>query len=303
VAGHVFQWVETRLTLNRIVRLAFLLLPAALPAAPQAALSARDPLEPYERAFRRTYDFDFAGAHAILDREQANDPGNPMLHAARGMALLFTEFNRLRVLDEFFSDDDQGAPRSQFSPDSAARRRLFAATGEARRLAGRQLAAEPNERYALLALCVAAAVEAEYTILVEKKYVRSYPFSAETRKLAGRLLALDPPVADAWFALGSVEYVVSDLNPFSRLMARLDLVESSRPKAVENLQRVIGGGRLYPAFARILLSVVYLREKQPAKALILLRELERDFPDNSLFHRQAAAIQRKADQAEAQPRR
>ena len=53
--------------------------------------------------------------------------------------------------------------------------------------------------------------------------------------------------------------------------------------AESDLKKVIERGRYYPPFAKILLSVMYLREKRTSDALALLTELERDYPSNPLF--------------------
>ena len=244
---------------------------------------------PADRAFERIYNFDFAGAHAILDAARADDPADPLPHAVRAAALLFSEFHRLRVLElDFFADDDTLTDRKRLKPDAAAKARLFAATATARRLSQARLRVDGNDRGALFALCMAAGLETEYSSLVEKSYLRSYSLSKETQKYARRLLAMNPPVHDAYLTVATTEYVVSNLNPFFRFFVNFENIEGSKTKAVENLQRVIQGGRFYPPFARILLAVVHLREKRPDQALSVLRELERDFPENPLIHREAA---------------
>jgi hypothetical protein len=43
---------------------------------------------------------------------------------------------------------------------------------------------------------------------------------------------------------------------------------------------VVEHGRYFPPFAKTLLSAIYLREKQPQQVLALMKELERDFPEN-----------------------
>ena len=249
---------------------------------------------PVDRAFQRIYNFDFAGAHSILDAARADDPSDPLPHSVRAATLLFSEFHRLRVLElDFFANDELITDRKRLKPDPQAKSRLFAATTEARRLSGARLKVDGADRNALFALCMAAGLETEYASLVEKRYLRTYSLSAETQKHARRLLAMNPPVYDAYLTLGTTEYVVSNLNPFFRLFVRFDNIEGSKAKAVDSLQRVVEGGRFYPPFAKILLSVVHLRDRQPAPALKLLRELEHDFPENPLLRREVVLVSAK----------
>jgi hypothetical protein len=83
------------------------------------------------------------------------------------------------------------------------------------------------------------------------------------------------------------------MNFFFRLFIRFDKIEGSKQKGIENLKKVVAGGRYYAPFARMLLSVIYLREKklqQQQTALDLLKGLERDFPENPLFKRQVVKL-------------
>jgi hypothetical protein len=264
-------------------------------AAFSAAPANSGELSAVDRAFAKLYNFDFVSAHSILDKHLQENPSDPVAHALRGAVYLFSEFDRLNILQtEFFADNDKVTEKKNLKPDPAARRHVFAATAEARNLAAPLLKASPNDRDALFAMALACGAETEYAILVEKKYVRSYSLSKEAQGYAKRLLALDPPFYDAYVTLGAVEYVVSNLNFLFRLFARFDGIEGNKQRAIDNLNRVVSQGRYYPPFAKILLSVIHLREKRYAEALVLLRELERDFPDNPVYRQEIASIQKKS---------
>jgi tetratricopeptide (TPR) repeat protein len=251
-----------------------------------------------DHAFTRLYNFDFPGAHSILDEHFRMNAADPVGHALRGAVYLFTEFDRLKILQtEFFADDDKVTDKKKLKPDPAARDRVFAATAEARKFAAPLLKARPNDRDALFAMALACGAEMEYTILVEKKYLRSYGLSKESQGYARRLLALDPPFYDAYVTLGAVEYVVSNLNFLFRLFAKFDGVDGNKQRAIDNLRKVVSNGRYYPPFAKILLAVIHLREKRHGDALALLRELERDYPDNPLYRQEIASILKKSGSA------
>jgi hypothetical protein len=247
-----------------------------------------------ERAFNRIYNFDFPGAYAILDAEQRAHPENPLVYSIRSAAYLFFEFDRMKILQlDFFADDDNVTDRKKVKPDTAARAELFKMTGEARKYAQARLATNPQDRDAMFAMLMSAAVETDYVGIVEKRYFRTYSLSKEAQQYARKLLALNPPSCDAHMTLGSVEYVVSDLNFFFRLFVHFDQIEGSKQKAIENLKKVIACGRFYPPFAKILLSVIYLRENQQQQALTLLQEMERDYPENPLIKNEVRRISNK----------
>jgi hypothetical protein len=252
-----------------------------------------------DRAFQRIYNFDFSGAYAILDVEQRAQPDNPLIYSTRSAAYLFSEFHRMKILEmDFFADDDKVTDRKRVKPDPQARARLFQETEEARKRAQARLAANPQDRDAMFALLMSISVETDYAGIVEKKYFRTYSLSKEAQQCARKLLALNPPVYDAYMTLGSVEYVVSSLNFFFRLFIHFDQIEGNKQKAIENLKKVIEGGRFYPPFAKILLSVIHLRDQRLPEALSLLRELERDFPENPLLRDEARRV---AEKLQARP--
>ena len=247
-----------------------------------------------DRAFNRMYNFDFPGANAILDEHLRAHPDDPLAYSVRGAVYLFSEFDRLKILElEFFADDDRVTDKKRSKPDPAARVRVFQETGEAKKLAKARLALDANDRDALMAYCLASAVETDYTGLVDKKYFRAYSLSKETQRYAHKLLSLNPPVYDGYLTLGAVEYVVANLNFFFRLFIRFDGIEGSRQKSIENLKKVVEGGRYLSPYAKLLMSVVYLRENQPEKSLALMKEMERDFPENPLLPSEIARIEKK----------
>jgi hypothetical protein len=249
----------------------------AKPASPP------NPSNAIEHAFNRMYNCDFPGAHAILDEQLRKRPEDPLLYAVKAAAYLYSEFQRLEILEtEFFANDDKVTDKKKVKPDPAVRAMLFRLTGDARLRATARLAVDAKDRDAMLAMCMATGVETDYTSLIEKKYIRGYSLSKESQQYARKLLSLNPPCYDAYLTLGSVEYVVGNLNFFWRLFVRFDQIEGSKQRAIEELKKVIDGGRYYPPFAKILLSVIYLREKQPQQALRLLKEMQRDFPENPL---------------------
>jgi tetratricopeptide (TPR) repeat protein len=259
--------------------------------APLNPAPSRDAID---RAFHQMYNANFAGAHAIITEEIRKYPEDPLLYALRAAALLFSEYDRMKILElDFFADDDSITDRKRLKPDPAIRTDLFRATGKARELASSRLTMDPQDANTLFALFMAAGVETDYTILVDKKYVRSYSLSKETHKYSRKLLAMNPPVYDAYLSSGMMEYVVGNLNFFFRLFVRFDQIKGKKQKAIEYLNLVIDHGRYYPPYAKILLSVIYLRDKKLDKALALLKELERDFPENPMIRKEVLRISSK----------
>jgi len=279
-----------RVMINLICCVAMMLMAAAGQANPAPSYSA-PAQSAIDSALNRIYNYDFAGANAILARQIREHPDDPLLHAFQAGACLFSEFNRLKILElDFFADDDKVTDRKKLKPDPTMREKLFQMTGEARKLSAMRLAVNPKDVNAIFALFVATGVETDYTLLVEKKYIRSYRLSKEHQQYARLLLASNPPVYDAYLSLGMLEYVVGNLNFFFRLFVHFDQISGNKQTAIDDLKRVIENGRYYPPYAKILLSVIYLRGNQLQQALALLKELEIDFPENPMFRKEILRI-------------
>jgi hypothetical protein len=264
----------------------FLSLAGGLPAQPKTLI---------DQAFDRLYNFDFKAAQEILDRQVQLTPSDPLPLSVKAASHLFSELYRLKILElDFFTDDDKVVDRRALVPDPAVRRAFFQLVADAERLANARLAERPDDPDALFALCMATGLETDYAALVERRRFGSFSLSRKNQVYARRLLALDPPVADAYMTFGTVEYVVGSLPFFLRWLVRFDQISGSKQKGIEELELVARRGRYYGPLARMMLGVIYIREKRPEKAEELLLGLAAEFPRNPLFRKELVRVGRMA---------
>lgn len=244
-----------------------------------------------DRAFARLYSFDFDGAHAILDAYTAASPQDPRGYSARAAAYLFFELHRLGILEtEFFTDDDRIADKKKIRADPDIRRRFYAATGEAESRAQAALAVRPDDADALFAQCMASGLITDYSVFVDKKLWGSYSLAKRSNQLAQQLLKLDPQYYDAYVTTGMTEYLVGSLPFFARWLVRFDDIKGAKQVGISNLRRASESGRYLKPFAKILLAVLYLREKKPEESRSLLAELNEEYPQNPLFRKELAKL-------------
>jgi hypothetical protein len=237
-----------------------------------------------KQAYAHLYNFDFKGAQEILDRQRLVDPQAPVLVATKAAAYLFSELDRLRILElDFFTDDDKVVDRRKLIPDPDIRRKFLQAVEESDKLANARLAVKPDDPDALLALCMTTGLVTDYAALIEKRRLASFSLAKKSHIWAKKLLDLKPPVTDAYMTFGTAEYIVGSLPFFVRWFVHMDSVEGSKTKGIDELQLVAKDGKYYGPFARMLLSVIALREKRPADAEALLSGLASEFPQNPLI--------------------
>ncbi len=254
------------------------------------------------QAFDRLYNFDFRGAHELLDRQIRLYPQDAMGPAVSAAVDLFAELHRLKILEfDFFMDDDKVVDRRKLTPDPAARQAFFQEVEHAERLAEAQLVNIPENPHALFVLCMTTGLTTDYSVLIERRRFGSFSLSRRNQAYARKLLALNPPVYDAYATIGAVEYVVGSMPFFVRWLARFDQIKGSKQKAAEQLNLVAQRGRYYSPLARILLAVIHTREKRPAEAEKLLASLVSEYPENPLFRKELAFVGKLAKVSE--PRR
>jgi len=249
-----------------------------------------------KRAYERLYNFDFTGAHDILDHQRQLDPQQPLLPATKAAAYLFSELDRLRILElDFFTDDDKVVDRHKLIPDPNIRTKFFQTVGESDKLANSRLAANPNDPDGLLALCMTTGLVTDYAALIEKRRFGSFSLAKKSHVWAKKLLDLNPPVVDAYMTFGTAEYIVGSLPFFFRWFVHMDNVEGNKKKGIDELELVAKEGKYYGPFARMLLSVIAMREKRPSDAERLLAGLAREYPQNPLIHQELVRARKEAN--------
>lgn len=246
-----------------------------------------------QQAFAHLYNFDFAGAHLALDRQIRLYPEQPLGPAVSAVAYLFSELYRLRILElDFFMSDDKFVDRRKLVPDPAARLAFFQQVENAERIAEARIAANPEDRDAIFSMCVTTGLTTDYAVLIERRRFGSFSLAKRNQNYARKSLALNPPVYDAYVTIGTAEYIVGSLPFFLRWFVRFDQIKGNKQTASELLDLVVQKGRYYGPLARILLSVINMREKHPAEAEKLLAGLVSEYPQNPLLRKELAYVGR-----------
>jgi hypothetical protein len=244
-----------------------------------------------DAAVQQMYNFDFQASHQILDQCIAAHPQDPLPYAFRAAADLFYEMDRLGILEsEFLVDDKRIIAKKNLLPDAAVRAQFYKALDDTASRAEAALSANPDDRSALLAMCISQGVATDYMALVEKHQFSSLSPARRSNNYAQRLLKLDPKYYDAYLTTGFSEYMIGSLPFIIRWFVHFDNVSGSKERGVENLRLVAREGHYFKPFAKILLGVIDLREKKPQEARNLLADLARDYPDNPLFRKELAKV-------------
>lgn len=258
-------------------------LSATAPAAPAAGS------DPILDAFHRMYNLDFAGANRTIDAWQTLHPDDAMGPVSHAAAVLFAEFDRLGVLQsELFTDDDRFEERKKLSADAGAAARFNQLLAQADALADKALAKDPKDTNAQFARVLSLGLRSDYAALIEKHDLAAIRFTKQGRTLAEQLLRQKPDDYDAWLAVGVENYLTGIKPAPMRWLLQMGGVETDKAQGLRDLQLTADRGYLLAPFARLLLAVAALRDKDTGKACGLLRGLASEFPQNSLYRRETA---------------
>ncbi len=270
--------------------LILLLLPAATPAfaAEPPGLPAAGTLD---HGYRLLYNLDFDAAQQEFTAWQERNPDDPLGPVSEAAGLLFSEFHRLGILEaQFYADDKSFETEDKLAADAEVRRRFFASLARGESLAQKKLAKDPQDASGLLAMTLFEGLQSDYLALVEKKNFKSLGHAKKGKAWAAKLLAVDPQNYDAYLATGTYKYIIGSLPAPVRWLLRFGGHSGDKEAGRYEVMMTAEHGRFLKPFARILLAISYLRDKDTQRARTLLTSLRDEFPKNPLFAREVARL-------------
>ena len=246
---------------------------------------------PLDAGYRQMYNLQFDDAHRSFHAWEGAHPDDPLGPVSDAAAYLFSEFARLHILEaEFFENDDKFTGRQKLTPDSASKQGFTAALAKSQELADRVLTRAPDDRNAMFSTVLRLGLHSDYLAMVEKKNLAALSDVKNARLLAEKLIAEDPDYSDAYLAVGVENYLLSLKSAPVRWFLHITGAQTDKDEGIEKLNLTAERGHYLQPFARVLLAVAALRDKNTARAKQLLDELSKDFPRNGLYAEQAARL-------------
>lgn len=242
-----------------------------------------------EQGFDSMYNLDFPAAHRDFDQWEAAHPDDPMGPVCHAAAFLFTEFARLGVLEsQLFVDDHSFDDRRKLSPDAQTKQLFLAALDKTDNLAAQALQRNSQDANAEFAKVLSLGLRSDYAALIEKRGLAAIGYTKQGRELAEALLQQKPDDYDAYLAVGVENYLTGIRAAPIRWLLSVGGVETDKAKGVHDLELTAAHGDLLAPFARLLLAVAALRDKDHAKACGLLSGLAERYPRNLLYGHELA---------------
>jgi hypothetical protein len=237
------------------------------------------------------YNLDFSGAHRTFQAWQVSHPQDPLGFVSDAAAYFFSELNRMHILElDLFTEDERYKAQGKLVADAAAKAGFDADMEKSEQLARRILVRTPGDREAAFAEVMVNGLRGDYLALVDKRNLAGLSYIKSARAMAEKLLAIDPKCYDAYLAVGAENYILS-LNPAPvRWLLRITGAQTSKQEGIARLQLTAEKGQYLGPYARLLLAVAAMRDKDRATARRLLQGLAHDFPKNQLYAKELSRI-------------
>jgi hypothetical protein len=258
---------------------------------PFRAAAADPPASWLDRGYHDLYDLEFNQAHRAFQQWEQLRPEDPLGPASDAAAYLFSEFDRLHILEsELFVDDAAFEHRSRPAADPLAKRSFDAQIAKAGGLIDAALARNPDDFNALFSQVLVFGLQCDYQALIEKHDLRALSYAKQGRILAQKLLSRDPAYYDAYLAIGVENYLLSLKPAPVRWVLKIAGAETDKETGLAKLRLTAEKGHYMQPYARLLLAVAALRDHNQEQARALLEGLAREFPHNHLYWQELAKL-------------
>ena len=193
--------------------------------------------------------------------------------------VLFSEFNPppgrarsavlRRRLHFFQTQEIRGRSRSAYPFRAATRPRGEPCEGP--------LGRDPHDRDALLAMTMSAGLRSDFSALIEKRNLASLHYTKDATAWPTSSSRPIPPATTLTLPSGVSRYIIGSMSAPVRWILRFGGVQGDKQGGIAELQTTAEHGHLLAPFARILLAIAYVRDKDKARAKKHFLDYRRNF--------------------------
>jgi hypothetical protein len=271
---------------------AIAVLVALLSLGPRAAAQRQDDFcSGLAAGYCHMYNLQFAEAHQVFAGWQRLHPQDPMGPVSDAAAYLFSEFDRLHILEaEFFTNDKNFENQKQLAPNAEVKQKFDSQLEKAQGLVSDRLSHDAKDANALFANILTLALRGDYIALIEKRNLAGLSYLKQARSAAEALLKTNSSYFDAYLAIGVENYLLSLRPAPVRWILQIGGAQTDKNLGLKNLRITAEKGHYLQPYARLLLAIAALRDQDRNGARSLLQGLAQQFPNNRLYTRELAQI-------------
>ncbi len=261
-------------------------------AAQPRTLTEKERSELTTKGLDHFYSLEYAAAIEIFEQLRAAEPENPAWHNHLAMTYFYQELYAGGSLEGDLFDASNKFFRKKAEFSSAAKQRFWEANEAAVRRCEERLKKNAQAQEALYACGVAYATRATFQGLVERAKVAFIRSGNKANDYHSRLLKLNLRYYDAYLVPGVYDFALGSLPAALKFLLYFAGMSGDKERGLEAVKSAAQWGEHAREDAKIVLIVMYRREKRFADARRTLRELAGQFPRNYLLPLEIAALYR-----------
>ena len=225
------------------------------------------------QGIEKAFNLDSAGAEAMFRKAVALDPEDPTGYA-------FLAVNHLFAAELSFDASEREAGRQE----------MLRVVGEALTRGEARVGADPRDGRALFAMALARTAKFRWAQR-QRQYLTAAQEARGLWSCLDRVQREDPSNADSHLLSGLIRYHIDHLPDLARFFSSFVLTRGDRARGLREIELAAAQGDLLRELAQSELVSVWLNfEKQPARALPILRDLQKRFPRNYNFSFALASV-------------
>ncbi len=276
--------------------------PARVYASGESSLLPAEQVAKIQDGVRANYDLEHDRAAGIFQKMIREDPEDAAGYIFLAKTYWLEELVKKQELSidrfassDFFAESPKYKPEVEPSVEQRFRRVATQGIEKARA----RLDRAPEDPAALFLLGLAYQNLASYEASLKRSWWASFRAGTKTYRYHRDLLRLKPDVYDAYISTGTFQYVAGSLGWSTRWLAILLGYRGDKEKGRQLLRVTSKRATLVNHDARVLLTLIYTRERRFQDAFDELTSLLNSFPKNYLVHLDMGGIALLMDRHEA----
>jgi tetratricopeptide (TPR) repeat protein len=248
--------------------------------------AAVDPRQIYDQSTDALYNLDFITAQRGYETLTHDYPDNPdYWNALASSVWLKITFDQQKLdLESFSSYGKFGTRDSKDTVNPADEKRLRDTVTTALSKSEVILKKNPMDVRGLYAKGISNAMLASFDATVKRSYLTAHSEAKAARDLHERVVKLDPTFYDARLSIGAYDYVVGAAPWLVKVLIGVVGIHGNGKEAgIEELETAATKGTRVATDAKMVLAVVYARERRYDQAVELWTNLHMKYPRNFLF--------------------
>jgi hypothetical protein len=207
------------------------------------------------------------------------------------IATLYDELFKRGVLESsVYGEGGEIFKGGKVAVTPAFQQELLSLLNKSERLAEERLKNNPNDRDAMYWAGVGHGTQATYHFALRKEYLPALREATTAYRYHNDLLLLDPKYADSYLIVGMNNYIVGSLPWYIKVVAAMTGRHGDREEGLRQIKKVSEQGNFAREDAKLMLAVLYQREKRHAAALLLYQEMARSYPRNYLLQYEVSSL-------------